>query len=655
MSMTALLSQSRRHSLFLLALIALTLAPLGVRAQFGLDNKPVTGELVSELSTIGAGKPFKVAVKLEHQPTWHVYGKTIPEGAPGLPTRVTWKLPEGWKAEELPWPATHRIQSTGGVMMDAYEGTVYLPYQITPPASAAAGSEVKLDGQVDALVCDPQTCMPVKLPFTLTLPLGAEPAVNAANSTVFAAASSEKAPPAPTPVAEPKQPEVSPAPKTATPEPAPLPAASAEATQATAPPQAEGGLAGKLLLAFAGGLILNVMPCVFPVLGIKILGVVNQSGEDHRRIVLHGLAYTLGVLVCFWVLAGIIVALRSGGAQIGWGAQLQSPVFVLLLTLFLFAFGLNMAGLFEVGTSATAVGSGLTQKAGLGGSFFSGLLATVVATPCAAPFLAPALAYAFVLPPIPSLLFFTVIGLGLSFPYLLLSAFPKLVGLLPRPGAWMESFKQAMSFLMFATAAFLLWTFAGMVDDYGLLKGMFGLVLVGVACWIYGRWQLPYKPSKTRLTAAVLTLAFLVSGAVLAWPEPLRKKSAGTANGEVAALNWKEWSPELVAQLRDEKKPVYIDFTARWCVTCQTNKLVYRDDSLRSEFHRLGVVTLKADWTNQDEVIFKALQELGKAAVPVNVLYVPGKKEPVVLNELLTVAHVKETLGKIEQPVAAVK
>lgn len=655
--MTALHLCSRRHSLFHLFLLALFLAPLGLHAQFGLDNKPVTSELVSELSTVGAGKPFKVAVKLAHQPTWHVYGKTIPAGAPGLPTRVTWKLPDGWKAEELPWPATHRIQSTGGVMMDAYEGTVYLPYQITPPASAAAGSEVKLAGQVDALVCDPQTCMPVKLPFSLTLPLGAEPAVNVTNSTVFAATNLEKATPAPAPApaVEPKQPEVAPAPKTANQMTAPVPAAPAEAARASKPAKAEGGLAGKLLLAFAGGLILNVMPCVFPVLGIKILGVVNQSGEDHRRIVLHGLAYTLGVLICFWVLAGVILALRSGGAQIGWGAQLQSPIFVLLLTLFLFAFGLNMAGLFEVGTSATAVGSGLTQKAGLGGSFFSGLLATVVATPCAAPFLAPALAYAFVLPAIPSLLFFTVIGLGLSFPYLLLSAFPKLVGLLPRPGAWMESFKQAMSFLMFATAAFLLWTFAGMVDDYGLLKAMFGLVLVGVACWIYGRWQLPYKPSKTRLTAAILTLAFFVAGAGLAWPEPTSKKSSDTANGAVPALKWAEWSPELVAQLRDEKKPVYIDFTARWCVTCQTNKLVYRDDSLRSEFHRLGVVTLKADWTNQDEVIFKALQELGKAAVPVNVLYVPGKKEPVILNELLTVAHVKQTLAKVEQPVAAAK
>ncbi|WP_081887730.1 thioredoxin family protein [Verrucomicrobium sp. BvORR034] len=654
MSMTAFPPQSRRHSLLLLALLALFLAPLGVRAQFGLENKPVTGDLVSELSTVGAGKPFKVAVKLEHSPTWHVYGKTIPDGAPGLPTRVTWKLPEGWKAEELPWPATHRIQSTGGVMMDAYEGTVYLPYQITPPASAAAGSEVKLEGQVDALVCDPQTCMPVKLPFTLTLPLGSEPGVNAANTTIFASAGPEKAAPNPPPVVEAKQPEATPAAKTAPPEPAPVPPAPPEAGKATAPPQAEGGLAGKLLLAFAGGLILNVMPCVFPVLGIKILGVVNQSGEDHRRVVLHGLAYTLGVLICFWILAGTIQILRSGGTHVGWGAQLQSPVFVLLLTLFLFAFGLNMAGLFEVGTSATAVGSGLTQKAGLGGSFFSGLLATIVATPCAAPFLAPALAYGLVLPPLPSLLFFTVIGLGLSFPYLLLSAFPKLVALLPRPGAWMESFKQAMSFLMFATAAFLLWTLAGMVDEYGLLKAMFGLVLVGVACWIYGRWQLPYKSSRTRLTASILTLAFTIFGTALAWPEPIKKNSKAEENA-VPALSWKEWSPELVAQLRDEKKPVYIDFTARWCVTCQTNKLVYRDDALRSEFHRLGVVTLKADWTNQDEVIFKALQELGKAAVPVNVLYVPGKKEPVVLSELLTVAHVKETLAKIEQPVAVAK
>ncbi|HSJ04643.1 MAG: protein-disulfide reductase DsbD domain-containing protein [Verrucomicrobium sp.] len=611
----------------------------------------VTAELLAEVSTAAPGTPFKVAVKLIHQPTWHVYGKTIPEGATGLPTKVTWKLPEGWKVEDQPWPPTHQLKSTGGTLMEAYDGTVHLPFLITPPANVSAGGTVKLEGQVDALVCDPQSCMPVKMPISLEVGTGEALVKNEANQAVFASASATS-PVVPTTVpavekasAETSKPTDTSAKDAVTPEkPA---AATAKA------PADTGSLASKLLLAFLGGLILNVMPCVFPVLGIKILSVVKQSGEDHRQILLHGLAYTLGVLVSFWAIAGLLIVLRSGGEQLGWGFQLQSPIFVLTLVIFLFAFGLNMAGLFEIGSSAVGIGSDLTRKSGLGGSFFSGLLATVVATPCAAPFLAPALTFALSLPAGPSLLFFTIIALGLAFPYLLLSAFPKLIGLLPRPGAWMESFKQAMSFLMFATVAFLLWTLAGMVSEYGLLKVFLGLVMVAVACWIYGRWSLPHKPSGTRVKAVVFTLIFFIGGTVLAWPDTVGKGKGASGKGDQAGITWKEWSPELVAQLRSEKKSVYIDFTARWCVTCQTNKLVYRDESLQNEFKRLNITTLKADWTSQDEVIYKAIQELGKAAIPVNVLYIPGKEEPLILPELLTVSNVKAALSELEKPVTA--
>jgi thiol:disulfide interchange protein len=407
---------------------------------------------------------------------------------------------------------------------------------------------------------------------------------------------------------------------------------AATSARSTAPKE---NLATLLLFAFLGGLILNVMPCVFPVLGIKILSVVNQAGGDKREILLHGLAYTLGVLVSFWALAGVIIAIKAAGGTVAWGFQLQSPGFVFCLTLFLFAFGLNMAGLFEVGTSAVGVGADLTSKSGFGGSFFSGLLATVVATPCAAPFLAPALAYALTLSALPSLFFFSVIGLGLASPYLVLSLFPKLVGLLPRPGAWMESFKQAMSFLMFATVAFLLWTLMGMVDEHGQLRAMLGLVLVGIACWIYGRWNLPHKPKATRAKGVILTLLFLVGGIYLAWP----------SKGQ----EWEAWSPELVQKLRAERKPVYIDFTARWCATCQTNKLVYKSKALEEEFKKRDVVKLKADWTNYDPIITDALKALDRAAVPVNVLYVPGREDPIILPNLLTVSNVTAALAEIDK------
>ena len=222
-------------------------------------------------------------------------------------------------------------------------------------------------------------------------------------------------------------------------------------------------LLGVLLPAFLGGMILNLMPCVFPVLGIKIMGFVNQAGADRRKVTLHGIVFTVGVLISFWVLAGALLALRAGGQQLGWGFQLQSPGFVFGLAVFLLAFGLNLSGVFEFGLSATSVGGSLQMKSGYAGSFFTGVLATVVSTPCAAPFLAPALGAAVTLPPVQSLTLFTVIALGLSTPYLVLSIFPNLVKLLPRPGAWMETFKQFMAFPLYATVAFLVWVLAGQV------------------------------------------------------------------------------------------------------------------------------------------------------------------------------------------------
>lgn len=586
--------------------------PMLSQAQLQLDLKPspVTATLLSEQSTIAPGKIFRVAVKLVHLPTYHTYGKILPADITGLPTKIVWNLPEGWKSDDLPWPPTHETESTGGTRTQGYADTVYLPAALTAPANLAAGSTVTIEGRVEGLVCDPKSCMPIKLPIKLALSVGAEAVKDGANAEVFKQLDQMQSAPAP-----------------------------ANGTVSAKTPKIERSLASLLLLAFFGGLILNIMPCVFPVLGIKIMSVVNQAGEDRRQVLLHGLIYTLGVLVSFWALASVLLALRAAGGQVAWGFQLQSPTFVFLLTIFLFAFGLNMAGLFEVGSSAVGVGSDLTRKSGLGGSFFSGLLATVVATPCAAPFLAPALAYALSLNAIPSLLFFTVIGLGLASPYLVLSLFPKLVGMLPRPGAWMESFKQAMSFLMFATAAFLLWTLAGMVDEYGLLKTLFGLVIVSFACWIYGRWSVPYKPQGTRIKAVILSLLLLIGGLSLAWPESKN-------HGEI---DWQEWSPEKVQSLRNEKKPVYIDFTARWCATCLTNKLTYRNKALQEEFKRRGIVTLKADWTNYDPRITQALADLDKAAVPVNILYVPDRKEPVMLPEILTVEVVKTALAELDK------
>jgi thiol:disulfide interchange protein len=399
---------------------------------------------------------------------------------------------------------------------------------------------------------------------------------------------------------------------------------------------------GYLVFAFIGGLILNIMPCVFPVLGIKIMSVVQQAGEDKKQVLLHGLAYTFGILLCFWALGGLVIALGKT-----WGFQLQSPGFVYGLCAFFLIFGLNMAGLFEIGASAIGVGANLQSQHGLSGSFFSGLLATVVATPCSAPFLGSALGYTVTLPALQAMLMFTMIGIGLASPFLVLSLVPSLVSALPRPGAWMESFKQAMSFLLFGTVAFLAWVLTGMIEGQPMLFLLFSLVIIALGCWIYGRWSLPHKPARTRLIAVILTLGCLIGGLTFGWPK-VGKGAASEASHVEGGLTWEAWSPEKAEQLRAEGKAVYIDYTAKWCFTCQVNKRVYKDAALQKLITDKKIVLLKADWTNEDPRITKALSDLGKAAVPVNVLYLPGKPEPVILPELLSVENVSSAMGQIK-------
>jgi thiol:disulfide interchange protein DsbD len=432
--------------------------------------------------------------------------------------------------------------------------------------------------------------------------------------------------------------------------------ASAGATDGAA---ASAGLLGTVLLAFLGGVVLNLMPCVFPVLGIKVLGFVNQAGSDRGKIVLHGLVFTAGVLASFWALAGALLALRAGGEQLGWGFQLQSAAFVYGMAIFMFVFALNLSGLFEVGLSATGAAAGLQSQEGLGGSFFTGMLATLVATPCSAPFLAPALGAALALSAVESLVVFTAIAVGLSAPYLLLSLFPSAVKVLPRPGAWMETFKQLMAFPLYATVGWLVWVLAAQTagDDYGLLMILFAFVLVAMAAWAYGRFgQAHGKPSRQRWGTAA-ALALLVAGVALGWPQPppavgSSSTGAGGASGKGAyAVAWQPWSPEAVAAAQAAGRTIYVDFTARWCATCQTNKAaVFSSSEVLAELARRDVLLLKADWTNKDPRITQELAKFQRSAVPFNLLYHPGQAAPRVLPELLTPGIVLDALRSAGAP-----
>jgi thiol:disulfide interchange protein DsbD len=347
------------------------------------------------------------------------------------------------------------------------------------------------------------------------------------------------------------------------------------------------------------------------------------------------------VVLSFWVLSGFLLGLRegflgggAGSADVSWGYQLQNPWVVWGLMLIMFLLALNMYGVFEIGTSATGVGGGLAQKQGAAGTFFSGVLATVVATPCSAPFLGAALGATFALPPATFMLSFTAMAIGLAFPYLLLSLFPQLVEKLPRPGPWMESFKQAMSFLLFATAGYLLWVFAIQIDVTRMLSVVIGLTSIAVAGWIYGRWCSISRSKKTRMIGLAVVLVFAVFGVKASMPP-----------GE-ETLVWEKWSKAAVEDALDADRPVFVDFTAAWCATCQVNKGRAYSEKVQKLFENYDVVLLKADKTKPNAEIDAAVSELGRAAIPVNVLYIPGEETPQLTSELFDADYMVEFLNK---------
>jgi thiol:disulfide interchange protein DsbD len=666
----------------------------------------VKASLVATETSVAPGRAFTVALRLDHEHEWHTYW--INPGT-GYPTSLTWELPEGWTAGEIQWPTPHVVKDRkGNITGNGYENVTYLPVTLTPPADARPGEIVTLRAFAEWLMCA-DVCIPGEARVALDLRIAAEPPAAAGGQGAEAAAALRSLPQdvpgwqlAATRSgqtitlhlkadegASPTEPEglwffasdgfiqydqpqtvraggpgeyfldmpVAQAADQATTRlvgvlarkaswlpdaevpgmriDLPIAAAAPGATTESASTGSPAGLAGTLALAMLGGLILNLMPCVFPVLGIKILGFVNQAGSDRSRVIMHGLVFTLGVLLSFWALAGALAILRAGGDQLGWGFQLQSPGFVYALTLVLLVFALNMSGVFEFGLGATGVGSNLQTKSGYTGSFFTGVLATVVATPCSAPFLAPALGAALALPTGQSFAIFTAIALGLSAPYLLLSIFPQAIRILPRPGAWMETFKQFMAFPLYATVAALIWVLAGQVNEGGMLMALLGLVLVALGIWIYGRWNAPGASAGRARFGLVAGLLALSAGLWTGWPR-------SAAPGDIV---WEPWSTEAVARLRAEGRPIYVDFTARWCATCQTNKkLVFGSEEVREVFADRNVATLKADWTNRDAAITAELAKWNRSAVPFNLIYLPGKPEPEVLPELLTPSIVLSSL-----------
>ena len=683
-------------------LIALLLA-LG--AQGGGPPAPkdlVNAELVAETASVVPGTRLWVDLHLEIKQGWHVYWRN--PGDSGLPTAIDWKLPAGFLAGPILWPVPEHF-AQNGIGNYGYTGTADLLVPITMPSELAEHQAVRLEAEASWLVCA-DICIPGSAELSLNLPITARAASpDPTTAPLFAAARARLPVPAPfearfvsdhddfrlsvpsaaltglqnpTAMFFPNRgslidaaavPRLSrtaeglelllPKASTGTAVPATLDGVLAlqdkdgperayeiSANPAPSAPASSGVSWWRaLLLAFVGGIVLNAMPCVFPILSLKILGAAQQAHGHRLERACHGLAYTAGVVMSFAVLGGALLTLRAAGHTIGWGFQLQSPVFVAILAYLLFAMGLSLSGVAEFGASLAGVGGRLAGRSGLLGTFFTGVLATVVATPCSAPFMATALGFALIAPPAVSIGVFLVLGLGLAAPYLAASLSYGWQRVLPKPGAWMDFVKQLLAFPLYGTVAWLLWVLIQEIGPGETLSAFFGLVLIAFAVWIYGQTRLARPVSRalgSGLAAAGGVTALFFAASLTAAAGGTPPAQAGTQTG----LSYESFTPQRLSTLLAEGKPVFVNLTAAWCVTCLVNERVALDtEAVRKAFAERGIVPLKGDWTNQNPEITQLLQQFGRSGVPLYLLYT-GKAEPVLLPQILTVTSVLDALAK---------
>lgn len=649
--------------------------------------------LLSESASAQPGESFSVGVLLEPEAGWHTYWRN--PGDTGLPTRVGWTLPDGISAGDLQWPYPERADYQG-LTNYGYERPALLIADISVPANYRQDS-LDIEAQVDWLVCE-EVCIPGQGVVDISIPVGES--LPSENAGQFAAARAAH----PMPLQYESaifqfgaeaviqihgveadalnfdRIEFFPLQKgyannAATPR--IIRAADGlliqmglKETNVLIPDELEGILVIEsdggtravqfaaqpdpslisgnpiaasldvsliLILVFAllGGLILNLMPCVFPILSLKALSIVESSQYSSPQRRMHGVAYTAGVVACFLIVASVLLALRAAGQEIGWGFQLQSPVFVTVLAYLLFILGLSLSGFVELGTSLMRVGNLAYDSTGTTGSFLTGALAVIVATPCTAPFMGTAMGAALTLPSYQALLIFAALGLGLALPILAVSFVPAIARWFPKPGAWMVTFKEFLAFPLFLTVIWLLWVLARQTDASTLALVLIGLVLISFSLWVWKRAaQAKHRWFGRSLASFAALLAILI----------LTTQVSGERGQPL--LESQPWSNAALTAGTSSGRPVFVNFTADWCITCKVNERLVLETERTAELFRANqVVYLKGDWTNADENITRVLEQFGRSGVPLYLFYLRGENEPRILPQILTFGEFESVLS----------
>ncbi|PYL13794.1 MAG: thiol:disulfide interchange protein [Verrucomicrobia bacterium] len=689
------------------------LAPQG-KSQTYEGKQLVHAALVADTKAIVPGKSFTVGLLLRMAPGWHTYWKF--SGDAGLPGEVKWNLPDGWKVGDIQWPIPLKTTDPGDIQTYGYQDEVLLMQEIIPPAKIDSSS-VKLSAEANWLVCE-KICIPGSASLQLELPTSTTSAP--ANTEMFArfrrllpqdwpgaevvkanwtragsdlrlsltsatlanypAADFFPLPPVNVVVGHPKiesrqGDEIA----------FRIPIESANkdlsslrglvvfaqhangndraAWQIASPAVASAGFSTPargvftfLFFGFLGGIILNLMPCVLPVISLKIFGFIQHAGQSRQKILRSGLAFAAGIFAWFVGLALLLIVLKAAGREVTWGGfQFTNPYFVLFLSVVVLVFALNLFGVFEISLPQPATRGLLswTASEGEAGSFFQGVFATVLATPCTAPFLGTALGFAFTQSPAIILSMFVAIAAGMSAPYLLLCAQPAWLRFLPKPGPWMLQVKQFMGFVLLATLLFLLYVLGAQRGLDGAIWASCFLLIVAIACWMKGAFFVPTASVKARAVAAVSMSILLVVSGVYFIGEKFGSAKLATAGSQLSG-DWQPFTPERVQSEMEQGHPVFVDFTAAWCITCKFNEATVLENSVvRDAFQRHGIVKLKADWTNGDPAITKILQQFGRPGVPLYVLYRGKSEEPIVFPELLTKSIILDKLETISRTVAS--